>query len=122
MIASLPMYWRPENAAAWQAFWQIVQHEGRAHGLSLPDLTPPQDLPANWINHWLRPDLALSMTCGLPFRTTLRGRVAYVGTLGFGLQTQTGHYFSRVLTRFAPGDPRRDDPLHRVLAFNAPDS
>ena len=113
VIASLPMYWRAENAPLWQDFWRHVQSEAPV----LPDLTPPEDIPEPWTDHWLRPDLALSMTCGLPFRTVLRDRVAYVATLDFGLGGPAGQYRSVIIARdpIAPGDSPR-------LAYNAPDS
>lgn len=114
MTASLPMYWRPETADAWRAFWAVVQFLCVSH---LPDLTHPDDLPENWVDHWLSPDLTLSMTCGLPFRTALKGRVSYVGTLSFDIPCPPGHYFSRVIQ----SKNSADQPPHR-LAFNAPDS
>lgn len=109
MIASLPMYWRPENAALWQAFWAHVQ----AADPSLPDLTPPEDIPAPWSDHWLREDLILSATCSLPFRTVLKDRVTYVGTLSQGTSETPGHYRSVLIRR-----PGVDTP--RTLAFNEP--
>lgn len=112
MIASLPMYWRDETAAGWRALWDLV----RAALPGLPDLSPPDRL-GDLHAHWLSPDLALSMTCGLPLRTALRGKVDYVGTLDFGLGNAPGYYHSQVIARegFAPGTPPR-------LAFNASDS
>lgn len=115
-LASLPMYWRAENAALWRAFWSVVQDCARDEGLSLPDLTPPEDLPSDWYTHWLSPDLALSMTCGLPFRSRLHDKVQYIGTLDFGLGGPAGHYHSQIITR--PG--LTDAP--RRLAYNSADS
>jgi len=92
MIASLPMYWRKQTAPHWRAFWQEVQRH-----VDLPDLTPPEDLLADLCDHWLAPNLALSMTCSLPFRTHLKDKVAYVGTLDFGLPCDIGHYTSTVI-------------------------
>lgn len=115
MIASLPMYWRSENADCWRRFWEDV----RSHLPGLPALTPPEDLPADWDAHWLSPDLVLSQTCGLPFRARLHDRVSYVGTLDFGLPgVPPGHYRSVILTR--PGEDRATSALR--LAYNAPDS
>lgn len=115
MIASLPMYWRAENAGAWRAFWNLVRD---AHSGALPELIPPEALPDPLTEHWLSPDLCLSMTCGLPLRTALRGRVRYVGTFDFGLTRAAGYYHSQVVSRrgLAPG------ATGLRLAFNAPDS
>ncbi len=119
MIASLPMYWRAGNAALWRAFWGQVQGCAAREGVALPDLTPPEDIPEPWTDHWLRPDLALSMTCGLPFRSALRGKVTYVGTLDFGLDVPAGQYVSHLLARAGTA---RADPGDAVLAYNAADS
>lgn len=114
--ASLPMYWRAETRDAWQAFWRLVQEAAGHHGEDLPPLTAPEDLPSDWATHWTDPGLRLSMTCGLPFRTALRDRVGYVGTLDFGLDGPAGHYHSVVIAR--PG------PLPQAprLAYNSADS
>lgn len=115
-LASLPMYWRDENAALWQNFWSVVQTKAQEDGLILPDLLPPSALPENWISHWCAPELALSMTCGLPLRTVLKHRVTYVGTLDFQLTSRRGHYHSQVIaSRAAP-------PKAPRLAYNGADS
>lgn len=109
MIASLPMYWREENADLWRAFWD---HAQAAHP-GLPDLTPPDQIPEPWTDHWLREDLILSATCSLPFRSVLRDRVTYVGTLGHSVTDQPGYYLSKVI--------RRPDVTHPVtLAYSEP--
>ncbi|MCC1492272.1 PhnD/SsuA/transferrin family substrate-binding protein [Cognatishimia sp. F0-27] len=124
MIASLPMYWNAGTATRWRAFWSEVQSCAARDGLALPDLTPPEDLPRDWRAHWRSPDLALSMTCGLPFRTALKGEVTYVGTLGFGLDCAPGHYYSRVIMNRATWKARRDKTARPTLtlAYNAADS
>jgi ABC-type phosphate/phosphonate transport system substrate-binding protein len=117
MIASLPMYWQPETAGAWRAVWADVQAAGRADGLDLPDLTPPEAIPAPWTAHWLRDDLILSQTCSLPLRTALRGRVSYVGTFDFGLGGPPGSYHSVLVARTETVPDRIE-----VLALNGTDS
>ncbi|MCV6586123.1 MAG: PhnD/SsuA/transferrin family substrate-binding protein [Marinibacterium sp.] len=109
------MYWRADTAQGWRGFWLAVQQA--APDLALPDLTPPDDLPTDWYDHWQRPDLALSMTCGLPFRSRLKGRVRYVTTPDFGVTEQPGYYRSVIVMR--PGERPQGA---RRLAFNAPDS
>lgn len=103
------MYWRPENAHLWRGFWSHVQ----AALPDLPDLTPPEDIPNPWTDHWLRDDLILSATCSLPFRTVLKDRVTYVGTLGHSVTEPGGYYFSRLI--------RHPDVREiRTLAYNEP--
>ncbi len=100
MSASLPMYWRADNAAIWQRFWHHVQTAARASSIELPDLTPPEALPDPLYDHWLSPDLVLSQTCGLPLRTRLKNKVTYVVTPDFAIQgCAPGHYHSVVLRR-----------------------
>lgn len=109
----------------WRAFWAQVQAFAAQNGLNLPDLTPPEEVPQPWTDHWLREDLALSMTCGLPFRTALKGRVTYVGTFGFGLKAPIGHYYSRILCSVAHYENRRrfsGNAPDCILAYNGPDS
>lgn len=115
-LASLPMYWRAENADLWRGFWAVVQDCAEDVGIKLPDLTEPAALPDDLLRHWTDPGLALSMTCGLPFRSVLRDKVRYVGTLDFGLDAPDGHYYSQIITRSdLSGPPRR-------LAYNSADS
>ena len=114
MIASLPMYWDVAGAAAWTGLWRDIQDAACDFGLSLPDLTPPNALPKDWAAHWTDPELVLSQTCALPLRTSLKGRVTYVGTLDFGLPGPVGSYHS-VCIGTAPARDIR-------LAVNAADS
>ena len=113
MIASLPMYWRAENAGLWRGFWSVLQASARKEGIDLPEITPPEDLPADLYTHWLTPDLALSMTCGLPFRSRLHDKVQYIGTLDFGLGGPAGHYHSQIITRTGLSGPPQ------TLAYNS---
>jgi hypothetical protein len=84
----------------------------------LPELTAPDALPQDWGAHWLSPDLALSQTCGLPFRTRLKGRVQYVATFDYGLGGPLGHYVSHHVVR-ADREPAFQP---QSLAYNAADS
>ena len=114
MIASLPMYWDVAGAAAWRALWRDIQDAACDVGLNLPDLTPPSALPNDWTAHWTDPDLFLSQTCALPLRTSLKGRVSYVGTLDFNLPGTVGSYHSVCIGAAPAGRVR--------LAVNAADS
>lgn len=107
MIASLPMYDRPETAAANDRFWAGVRDRLRDAGIAAPDaLTREGDL---W-DQWEAPDLLLSQTCGLPYRSRLKGTVTIVGSPDYGLEScPPGYYASYVVVRaedmaFAPGD------------------
>jgi ABC-type phosphate/phosphonate transport system substrate-binding protein len=100
MIASLPMYDRPETAAANDRLWQGVR---AALGWGPERLTRGGDL---W-TQWLSPDLVLSQTCGYPYRAQLHGKVTLVATPDYGLRgCPPGHYCSVLVAR--ADDPRTD--------------
>jgi len=112
MIASLPMYDRPETAAANDRLWQGVRARlGEGPGELTRDGNP-------W-DHWQSPDLLLSQTCGLPYRSRLYDRVNLVGTPVCDLpDCPPGHYYSVFVAR---RDDPRDDPRDfagAVLAYN----
>jgi len=98
MIASLPMYDRPETSAANDRLWQGV----RAHlGYGPDHLCRAGDV---W-DHWQSPDLILSQTCGYPYRARLHGKVTLVGTPVLNLpDCVPGQYCSVFVVR--ADDPR----------------
>ena len=114
MIASLPMYDRPETATAHDRLWANFR-----------DAWPgaPADLTrgGNPWNHWRHSELLLSQTCGLPYRARLHGTVRLVGAPVHDLPCQDGHYFSTIIARaddsrttlveFADACPAVNDPL-----------
>ncbi|MDQ2089164.1 phosphate/phosphite/phosphonate ABC transporter substrate-binding protein [Marimonas arenosa] len=101
MIAALPMYDRPETAAANDAFWTAIRAR-LGHGPSR--LTRPDD---PW-PVWRSPDLLLAQTCGLPFRATLHTTVTLVGTPDYSLPgCPPGHYRSVLVAR-KPAAPLTD--------------
>ena len=91
MTASLPMYWRPETASAWQALWAFVQAEIGEGPLTL---ATPDDLHL----HWRDPGLVLSQTCSLPLRMGLSDHVHVLGSFDFDLpDTPAGDYHSVIV-------------------------
>jgi ABC-type phosphate/phosphonate transport system substrate-binding protein len=109
VIASLPMYDRPSTATANDLFWATIRDALRAAGRPAPQaLSRDGDVWAQWT----APDLVLSQTCGMPYRTRLHGRVALVGTPDYGLaDCPPGHYRSRIVVR-------ADDPRETLAAFH----
>ena len=102
MIAALPMYDRPENAAAHDALWALIRDGLRARGVAAPDAL---DRRMGIWEGWESPDLVLGQVCNLPYRTRLRGRLRLVGAADHGLpDTPPGHYHSVFVVR------RGDDP------------
>jgi len=114
------MYQRPELVAAHDRFWSLIRDGLLAAGIAAPErLSQAADENAVWAD----PSLVLSQTCGMPYRTRLRGRVALVGTPDFGVDgCGPGYYRSAIVVR--AGDARRELKEYRdgVLAFNQTDS
>jgi ABC-type phosphate/phosphonate transport system substrate-binding protein len=103
VIASLPMYDRPETRAANDRFWALIRE---AYG------DGPQQLSRDGegLAHWRDPDLVFSQTCGMPYRLHLQGVVSLVGTPVTTLDDPPGQYHSVLVTR-------ADDPRDRIEAF-----
>ncbi|WP_026757337.1 phosphate/phosphite/phosphonate ABC transporter substrate-binding protein [Sediminimonas qiaohouensis] len=116
MIASLPMYDRPETRAATDQLWHLVREE---LGYGPKTLSRGQDPWADWQS----PGLLLSQTCGLPYRTRLRGRVALVGTPDFALEgCPPGYYRSILVVRRDAQGARLADFTTQRFAYNDPAS
>lgn len=122
MIAALPMYDWPVLRPVNDRFWRAIAGELRSAGICAPERLTRQD------DHgalWLRDDLLLAQTCGLPFNTRLKGRVRYVATPdhGFG-GCRGGRYSSAIVMRKGiepPADLAAGLRTMR-LAVNGPDS
>lgn len=101
MIATLPMYDRPETRAATDRFWDLI----RAH---LPGA--PEHLSRDGF-HWLNPDLLLSQTCSLPYRAGLQDHVSIIATPVHNIPCPAGYYFSNIVVR-------KDDDRADLKAFS----
>lgn len=104
MIASLMMYQRPELIGAHDRFWALIRDNLARVGVDAP-VTLSQT--AEEFSVWTDPELVLSQTCGMPYRTTLHDRVQLVGTPDYGLDgCAPGYYRSAIVVR--ADDPRAD--------------
>lgn len=105
MIASLPMYDRPDLAASYDALWAGIRG---AYPGDLPEKLTRGGDP--W-GQWQSPDLAFSQTCGLPYRMALHEITDLIGTPDYGLPgCPPGYYRSVIVARDAAAGP--------VLAVN----
>lgn len=105
MFASLPMYARPWNRGAHDAFWALVRDGLRARGVVAPDAL---DHETGHEEGWARDDLVLGQICNLPLRTRFAGRLTVIGACDHALpETPPGHYRSLWVVR-------ADDPARRV--------
>ncbi|MEL7254497.1 MAG: PhnD/SsuA/transferrin family substrate-binding protein [Pseudomonadota bacterium] len=98
MHASLPMYDFASVRGATDRFWQAIRAAlGQGPETLIRDLGVWQA--------WAQPDLLLSQTCGLPYRSRLHGTVTLVGTPDYGLPgCGPGEYNSVYVAR--ADDPR----------------
>lgn len=122
MYAALPMYDRIEVRATTDALWRGIRDGLRAQGLFAPDAL---DRESDMEMAWLRPDLLLSQTCGLPYVRRLRGKVQLVGAVDLGLDgIAPGDYCSRIVVRSGDLAAHRQlaDYRGKCCAVNAPAS
>ena len=107
MIASLPMYDRAETAPANDRLWARIRDGMRAARIDAPEalIRGAENL---W-PQWTAPDLALSQTCGFPYRTRLHGMVTLVGTPDFAVPGCPPGYYRSVFVA-------RADDARRTLA------
>ena len=89
MIATLPMYDRPETRGANDRFWALIRD-------NLPGA--PEALSRDGL-HWVDPDLLLSQTCSLPYRTGLQDCVSIVASPVHDLACPAGYFFSVIVVR-----------------------
>ena len=111
MIASLPMYDRPETAAANDRLWPLIRF-ALSEG---PDNLRRDENP--W-DHWQSPDLLLSQTCGYPYRAKLADAVTLVATPTYDIACDAGHYFSAFVVRIDDPRPKLEDFASARLAYN----
>lgn len=129
MIASLPMYDRPETAAANDRLWELVRDhyhawergvlEKQDDALRHPPetLTRAEDL---W-DQWQHPSLFLSQTCGLPYRAHLHGKVTMIGVADHKLPgTKAGFYYSVLVARKKDKRSEISNFDQSVIAINDP--
>ncbi|MFK7743580.1 MAG: phosphate/phosphite/phosphonate ABC transporter substrate-binding protein [Roseobacter sp.] len=104
MTASLPMYDTSATTAATDRLWQAIR---QTYGTGPKDLDRHTDPHVTWSN----PDLVLSQTCGLPYRSALHDSVQLVGTPDYGLSgCAPGYYYSIIIVR-------REDPRTTLSEF-----
>jgi ABC-type phosphate/phosphonate transport system substrate-binding protein len=106
------MYDRPETAAANDRLWAGIRD---ALGYGPDALTRDGDF---W-EIWRSPDLLVSQTCGMPYRTSLHGDVTLVGTPDYGLPGCPPGYYCSVFVahRDRAGRTLRDFE-GKVFAYN----
>jgi ABC-type phosphate/phosphonate transport system substrate-binding protein len=97
MIVSLQMYDWPELEIANIEFWTLIRDR-----LSQKNVVGPMGLThyPDESDAWLRNDLLLSQTCGMPYRSYLHKQVTLVGTPNYGVTgCPPGYYRSAFVVR-----------------------
>lgn len=108
MIANLMMYQRPQLDQAHERYWTLIRKHLSDAGMDSPE-TLSQDAEEFFV--WKHPDLVLSQTCGMPYRTWLHDKVQLVGTPDYGLaDCPAGYYRSALVVR-------ADDVRTELAAF-----
>ncbi len=116
MIASMMMYERPQLADAHRRYWQLIRRQLAQRGIDSPEELSQQD---EEFSVWLNPQLVLSQTCGMPYRTRLHGKVNLVGTVNFDLQgCPPGYYRSPLVVREDEPKQRIDEFRDATFAYN----
>ena len=103
MIASLPMYDRPANAAAHDRLWARIRDGLRAAGVDAPDALNRDVL---YRDSWGRDDLVLGQICVLPWKLRFEGKLTLIGASDYGVETCPPGYFNAVM--LARADDTRD--------------
>jgi ABC-type phosphate/phosphonate transport system substrate-binding protein len=110
------MYDRPEVATTWDRLWHLFRD---AYGDGPTDLSRNGDV---W-DIWQHPDLVLAQTCGLPYRTRLKNKVALIGAPDHGiLEAPAGHYCSVVVAHRQQEGRDLSTLDGATLAYNDPQS
>ncbi len=101
MIASLPMYDRPANAAAHDRLWAGIRDALRNAGIGAPDALNREVL---YRESWGRDDLVLGQICVLPWKLRFEGHLTLIGASDYGVTDCPPGFFNAVMLA------RADDP------------
>lgn len=116
MIANLMMYQRPQLTKAHTRFWTLIRKHLAAAGMDSPEELS-QDAEEFFV--WKHPDLVLSQTCGMPYRTWLQNKVQLVGTPDYGLDgCPPGYYRSAIIVRADDARTRISEFRESIFAYN----
>lgn len=116
MRASLMMYTTARTRDAEDRYWAALRRSLSNRHINAPETLIRTGDP---IALWRAPDLLLSQTCGMPYRTLLHHNVQLVGTPDYGLpDCPPGYYRSVIVVR--ADDPRRtlSEFSGSTLAYN----
>lgn len=114
MIASLPMYDRPANAAAHDRLWVLIRDHLRDDGIAAPD---ELDRETPYRDSWDRPDLVVGQICVMPYRQQYALHLTLIGASDYGLEGCDPGYFRSLIVCHKDDD--RDLPALATARFAA---
>ena len=96
-IAALPMYNQPHLRAHNDELWRCIREKFQTIGFATEAML---DRGINTSTLWNSPNLGFAQTCGLPYVSSLRGKVSLLGTPDYGIISgQPGWYHSLIIAR-----------------------
>lgn len=116
MIVSFPMYDRPETYDANNRLFENFKTHFPGF---VPDTLARSEDP--WLE-WTAPNLLLSQSCSLPYRTKLHGHTAIVGTPHLKIDSAPGYYHSKIVVRASDTRTKPEEFADAELAINGRDS
>ena len=117
MIANLPMYHRPELIEAHNIYWSLIRQNLGNVGIDSPEMLS-QD--AGEMDVWLKSDLVLSQTCGMPYRIHIHDKVTLIGTPDYGIEgCPSGYYRSAFVVSKNETRENLEDFKDALFTFNA---
>ena len=119
-LASFPMYDRKELVVPHCELWNLIRKGLLSMGLESPTNLIFGD---EGITVWNSKNLILSQTCGMPFRTFLRGKVNYIGSPVYNIDDcPDGYYRSIFVVSRNSSSLKLKDFIDKKFAVNGFDS
>lgn len=123
MIASLPMYLRPQLADVYDRYWSLIRDNLHARDIDAPQALSHQYDTGEIESTWESPKLVLGQTCGMPHNRYLKDKVQIVATADYGLPgCPAGYYHSLVVVHKSNADKPLQSFETSVFAYNSADS
>jgi len=123
MIATLPMYLRPQLVDAYDRYWALIRDNLHARNIDAPQSLSHQYDTQEIESTWENPQLVLGQTCGLPHNRYLKNKVQIVATADYGLaDNPAGYYHSLVVTHKSKAEEPLQSFESSVFAYNSADS
>ncbi|MGB7287429.1 MAG: PhnD/SsuA/transferrin family substrate-binding protein [Salaquimonas sp.] len=118
LFASLPMYDWPEIRQSTDLYWNFLATSLADHGFAKDRIPASLSRDGDPHAYWLREDMLLSQTCGLPYVRELKDNVTLLGSPAYDLECAAGSYFSVIITHKNNSAASAMDIAGGSFAFN----